>query len=130
MIAAANFCLMFRGRYYYVLASYHDGEISRFGPGNVHLQDMMQYAIAQGLKEFDFTIGDEPYKRDWYDTEIKLYDLIVPVTLRGYVAAAPLMVVRALKAFILRHPKIWSMVRKARAKVGALRRRPANEAAA
>ena len=130
LAAAANFALVFRGRYYYVLASYHDGEVARFGPGNAHLHDQIQYAIERGLKEFDFTIGDEPYKRDWYDTELKLYDLIAPLTLRGYLAAAPVMAVRRLKGFILRHPKIWSVVRKARAMLGALRRRPANEAKA
>ena len=34
-------------------------------------------AIDRGFRVFDFTIGDERYKRDWCDTEIKLYDTIV-----------------------------------------------------
>ena len=63
-----------------------------------------------------------------------MFDLVAPMTLRGYAAAAPIMAVRRLKAFILRHPKIWAAVRKARAKVGAWRRRgepkPAAEAEA
>jgi len=33
MTAAANFGLMYRGRYYYILAGYDDGELARFGPG-------------------------------------------------------------------------------------------------
>ena len=33
--AAANFGLMFRGRYYYILAGYDDGEVARFGPGAI-----------------------------------------------------------------------------------------------
>ena len=31
-----------RGRYYHLLASYDDGEVSRFGPGAAHLHDLMQ----------------------------------------------------------------------------------------
>ena len=76
MTAAANFGLMFRGRYYYVLASYDDGELARFGPGAAHLHDLMRYAIEHGCDVFDFTIGDEPYKREWCDAEIKLYDYV------------------------------------------------------
>ena len=73
-LAAANYGLVFRGRYYHVLASYDDGPVSRFGPGAAHLHELMRYAIEHGCREFDFTIGDEPYKRDWCDAELRLYD--------------------------------------------------------
>ena len=74
MTAAANFGLMFRGRYYYILAGYDDGELARFGPGAIQLQDVMRYALEHGCTLFDFTIGDEPYKREWCDVEIRLCD--------------------------------------------------------
>src|SRR5581483_7850814 len=70
--AALNFALMFRGRYYHVLASYDGGEVAKFGPGAAHLHELMRHAIEHGCTEFDFTIGDEPYKRDWSDTELAL----------------------------------------------------------
>ena len=87
MTAAANFGLMFRGRYYYILAGYDDGELARFGPGAVQLMDVMRYAIEHGCKLFDFTIGDEPYKREWCDIEIRLCDYVSPASLRGWLAA-------------------------------------------
>ena len=74
--AAANFGLMFRGRYYYILAGYDDGELARFGPGAIQLMDVMRYATEHGCKLFDFTIGDEPYKREWCDVEIGLCDYV------------------------------------------------------
>ena len=73
-IAATNLGLVFRGAYYHVLTSYDDGPISRFGPGATHLQEIMRYALERGCTLFDFTIGDEPYKRDWSDRELALYD--------------------------------------------------------
>jgi CelD/BcsL family acetyltransferase involved in cellulose biosynthesis len=121
-IAAANFGLMHRGSYTYVVASYDHGDLARFGPGTAHLHDLMQYSIEQGFKEFDFTIGDEPYKREWCDSELKLFDLVVPMTSRGYLVAAPTLAVRLLKNFIARNPRIWSIVRKARSTVAAWRK--------
>ena len=43
--AAVNLGLTFRDCYYHVLASYDDGEVSRFGPGAAHLRELLRYAI-------------------------------------------------------------------------------------
>ena len=32
------------------------------GPGDVLLQHLFQHALETGISEFDFTVGDEPYK--------------------------------------------------------------------
>ena len=47
--AALNLGLTFRDCYFHVLASYDDGEVSRFGPGAAHLRELLRYAIARGL---------------------------------------------------------------------------------
>ncbi len=57
--AAVNLALVFRGRYYYVLSSYTEGQLARLGPGAIHLRELMRYAIDRGIAFFDFTIGDE-----------------------------------------------------------------------
>ena len=44
--ASVNLGLRFRDRYHYILASYDDGEISRFGPGAAHRRDLMAYAAS------------------------------------------------------------------------------------
>jgi CelD/BcsL family acetyltransferase involved in cellulose biosynthesis len=121
--AAINLGLVHRGRYYHLLASYDDGEVARFGPGAAHLRDLMQYAIEHGCSVFDFTIGDERYKRDWSDTELALYDHISAVTLRGTLVALPLTAAQRLKRWIKQTPLLWNLASKARAAFGALRRR-------
>jgi CelD/BcsL family acetyltransferase involved in cellulose biosynthesis len=121
MTAAANFGLIFRGRYYYILAGYDDGELARFGPGAIQLMDVMRYATEQGCKLFDFTIGDEPYKREWCDLEITLCDYVAPASLRGWLAALPAITVRAVKRRIKRNPAAWALVRKLRMRTGPLR---------
>jgi CelD/BcsL family acetyltransferase involved in cellulose biosynthesis len=117
-LAAANYGLLFRGRYYHVLASYDDGPVSRFGPGAAHLHDLMRYAIEHGCTEFDFTIGDEPYKHDWCDTEIKLYDYRVAATLRGGLAALPAIAFARTKRLIKQTPLLWRLFVQMRALAG------------
>ena len=120
--AAINLGLTWRGCYYHLLASYDDGEVSRFGPGAAHLHDLLQLAIDRGLRVFDFTIGDERYKRDWCDTEIKLYDTIVGVTARGSLVAAAMSAAARVKRWIKQTPALWSAFSAGRAFVGSAAR--------
>src|SRR5262249_1718732 len=55
-VAAANLGLIFRGSYYHLLASYDGGELSKYGPGAAHMHHLLQYAIEQRCRVFDFTI--------------------------------------------------------------------------
>jgi CelD/BcsL family acetyltransferase involved in cellulose biosynthesis len=117
--AATNLALVFRGRYYHVLASYDDGPAARFGPGAAHLRELMRYAIERGCDTFDFTIGDEPYKRDWCDTELKLYDHVAAMTPRGWLVAGPMALARRLKRTIKQSPFLWDAITRLRAATGS-----------
>jgi CelD/BcsL family acetyltransferase involved in cellulose biosynthesis len=118
---AANLGLVFGDRYYHVLASYTDGDLSRWGPGAAHLNDLLRYAIERRLAVFDFTIGDERYKRDWCDDVQPLHDHVSVASLRGAMIAGPAIVLHGLKRTIKQTPLLWAMVVKARAIGAALR---------
>ncbi len=120
--AALNLGLTFRDCYFHILASYDDGEVSRFGPGAAHLRELLRYAISRGLKRFDFTIGDEPYKRDWCDTEQQLFDYSAAATWRGWPAAALALAWRRIKRAIKKTEPLWNMVVRLRATMGSLRK--------
>jgi CelD/BcsL family acetyltransferase involved in cellulose biosynthesis len=121
MTAAANFGLMYRGRYYYILAGYDDGDLARFGPGAIQLRDVMCYAAEHNCPLFDFTIGDEPYKRDWCDVEVGVCDYVSPASWRGALAAVSTVAFRQIKRWIKRNPTAWALARKVRSTLGALR---------
>ena len=125
-LAAANFGLMWRGRYYHILASYDGGPASRFGPGAAHLRGLMQYAIERGCTVFDFTIGDEPYKREWADTELRLYDYSAAGTLRGQGVVMAGTAFRRLKRYIKQTPALWAAYTKLRALAGGLKQHGAD----
>ena len=124
--AAVNLGLVFGGVYYHVLASYDAGEVARFGPGTIHLHELMAYAIGRGCTAFDFTIGDERYKREWSDVTLQLHDHRCAVTLKGRAATLPSELLARVKRVIKQTPFLWSMASKARAVVGNLRRRGAD----
>ena len=107
-----------------VLAGYAMGEFEASSPGTIQLQELMKLFLERGFKTFDFNIGDEPYKREWCDTETKFYDYVSPVTAAGWTVATAMQVTRAAKRFIKRNPSIWPIIRKARSVLGSLRRAP------
>ena len=119
-VAAANLGLRFRGCYYLILSSYHDGDLSRFGPGRAHLHELLRYAIDRGFGRFDFTIGDEPYKRDWSDIVLTLHDHLAAVTIRGRLVVGITAALRRAKRFIKQTPAVWRAFSKARALAGLL----------
>jgi CelD/BcsL family acetyltransferase involved in cellulose biosynthesis len=120
--AATNLGLTFRDCYYLVLSSYHDGEIARFGPGRAHLHELLRHAMERGFHKFDFTIGDEPYKRDWSDIVVQLYDHLEAVTLPGAVVVAMTFAYRRTKRLIKQTPALWHAYSKLRG-LGMLGRR-------
>lgn len=120
LCAAANLGLVFGDCYYHVLASYVDGAVSHYGPGALHLRELMAHAIGLGLKRFDFTIGDEPYKLEWSDIDLALYDFAAAATWRGLPALALSAVRRRSKRFIKQTPAMWRLVSAVRSSIGAL----------
>ena len=121
-IVGASFGLTFHGNYDYVLAGYSGGKFEACSPGAIHLQELMRYFLERGFKTFDFNIGDAPYKREWCDLELKLYDYLAPATLQGWSAAVVIGGTRILKRTIKRNPALWKAAYKTRAMLGRLRR--------
>lgn len=128
--AALNFGLIFQDCYYHVLASYDEGEVSRCGPGVAHLHNLLAYAVGRGLKTFDFTIGDEPYKREWCDVERKLYDHVSARTWRGRPWAISFGVWLRLKRLIKQNPALWAAANGFRSLMGSIGRPSTPENAA
>ena len=118
--AAANFAIVHGDCYYHILSSYCDGRLTRFGPGALHLRELMGYAIERGLNTFDFTIGDERYKSEWCDVRLQLFDYSAATTWRGWPASALSATRRRLKRYIKQTPVIWRLVSRLRAVFGTI----------
>jgi CelD/BcsL family acetyltransferase involved in cellulose biosynthesis len=126
--AATNLGLVFAGRYHHVLASYTSSSLGHWGPGAAHLNDLLRYAIERGLTAFDFTIGDERYKRDWCDEVQPLHDHLAVTNWRGALVVGPALLRARIKRTIKQTPLLWAMVVKTRALSAALRGRKKHSA--
>jgi len=116
--AAANFGIVFGDCYYHVLSSYCDGELTRYGPGTLHLRDLLAHAIKRGLRRFDFTIGDEQYKLEWSSLRLKLYDHSTAANWRGWPSSFFSIARRRAKRFVKQTPLMWYLVCRARSLIG------------
>jgi CelD/BcsL family acetyltransferase involved in cellulose biosynthesis len=116
--AAANFAIAFGDCYYHVLSSYCDGKLTRYGPGTLHLRELLAHAIGRGLRRFDFTIGDEHYKLEWCDQRLNLYDYGAGASWRGWPGSALWLLQRRLKRFIKQTPPLWRLVCRLRSALG------------
>lgn len=81
--AATHWGLVYRSRYYWLMPTYASGEFARFSPGRLLQEDVMRWAIEQGLRHFDFTVGGEDYKKLWCDTHLVLFNALGYRSLAG-----------------------------------------------
>ena len=120
LAAAVSLGLRFRGSYYLVLSSYEGGELSRLSPGSAHLHELMRHAIESGCTVFDFTVGDEPYKRDWSESESVLFDHVSAARPHAALVALPLLGSIRLKRAIKQTAVLWDTFSKVRAFIGRI----------
>jgi CelD/BcsL family acetyltransferase involved in cellulose biosynthesis len=123
VVAATSLGLRFNGCYYLILSSYRDGELSRYGTGRIHLRELLRTAIERDFAVFDFTVGDESYKREWCDVELRLLDLLAARSLVGAATVSAISTYRRTKRFIKQTPVLWAAYSRVRSFAGAARRR-------
>jgi CelD/BcsL family acetyltransferase involved in cellulose biosynthesis len=116
--AAIHLGLRYRGRYYHLLASHAGGDLARFSPGAAHLHELMRHAIGLGCSIYDFTVGDEAYKREWADTETTLFDHISAARTVGAPAAAALKTMVRAQRFVKQTPAVWNAFTRVRTGLG------------
>jgi CelD/BcsL family acetyltransferase involved in cellulose biosynthesis len=86
IVAGAHLGFTFKGVFYYYLPGYNP-DFYKYSIGRVLLFDLLHQCFNKGYKKFDFTIGEETYKKEWNVNINRLYFLtIYQKTLRGYTA--------------------------------------------
>ncbi|QPC88684.1 GNAT family N-acetyltransferase [Mesorhizobium sp. NBSH29] len=96
--------------------SISDDELASTSPGDFLFFENIREACEGGLSVYDFSVGDEPYKRLWCDLEIIQYDVLVPLTRRGALLAHVMRARNRITSFVKNSPLAWRLAK-------ALRRR-------
>ena len=83
-------------------------------PGELLFYRMIERLSTQGLRLFDFGVGDQPYKRSWCTIETPLRDIALPVTFWGrFTVLRHHLIVRA-KAAAKSNKAVYARLQRAR----------------
>lgn len=80
---AANLTVLSGQEAVYLRVGSRYGEWSRMSPGVIVTEVAIEEALGRGARVFDFAMGDYVYKRRLGGAEMKLRDLVLPLSLRG-----------------------------------------------
>jgi CelD/BcsL family acetyltransferase involved in cellulose biosynthesis len=116
-VIASHWGLVDRDRFYYMLPAYQRGEIMRYSPGRLLLRHMLRWSMERGLRFYDFTVGDEPYKREWSDRELRLFDRYAGRTPRGRLYCTARRLTGTMKGALKRRRLLWELGKKLRARL-------------
>ncbi|MEW6633438.1 MAG: GNAT family N-acetyltransferase [Pseudomonadota bacterium] len=100
-----------------------EDDLAFSSPGDFLFFDNIQEACEMGFDIYDFSVGDEPYKRLWCDVEVQHFEVLAPLTLKGRALAMSTRQGARAKSFIKNNPTIWKLTK-------MLRRKAAGQAAA
>ncbi|WP_027057262.1 GNAT family N-acetyltransferase [Mesorhizobium loti] len=93
-----------------------EDDLGHTSPGDFLFFDNIQEACETGFSVYDFSVGDESYKRQWCDIETRHFEMLVPLTLKGRALALTLRQGARLKAFVKNSPTIWKLTKMLRRK--------------
>ncbi|WP_157666732.1 GNAT family N-acetyltransferase [Bordetella genomosp. 13] len=82
-VVAAHWGACYRGRLYWILPTYEEGDWTRYSCGRALLNAVIEWGIEHRMEVFDMTVGDESYKKDWADHSLPLYEWRQAVTWQG-----------------------------------------------
>lgn len=100
-----------------------EDELSQYSPGAFLFYLNIEDACAEGMAIYDFSVGDEHYKRQWSDIEQVQFDVFLPLTAKGRLLAAADGALARAKRGINASPRLRDAVKKLRAARGAFARR-------
>lgn len=116
-IISAHWGLLYQERLYYMLPTYQPGALAKFSPGTLLCLHILEWCLDSGVRELDFTLGDEAYKDRWCDVTTPVYELIQPVSRLGRVRAMGLRSWSLLKKRIKADPTLYPLSIQMRARL-------------
>jgi CelD/BcsL family acetyltransferase involved in cellulose biosynthesis len=96
-----------------------EDELFYASPGDFLFFEEIKNACDTGMDVYDFSVGDEHYKRLWCDIEAKHFDVTVPLTVKGRMLAGFSRGKTRLKTFVKRNEFTWALTKRLRRRSSA-----------
>jgi CelD/BcsL family acetyltransferase involved in cellulose biosynthesis len=91
----------------------HD-ELTAASPGDFLFFESIREACEQDFAVYDFSVGEERYKRAWCDIETSQFDVFLPLTLKGHLLAAGQAGLSQAKRAVKRNETLWRIAKRLR----------------
>lgn len=91
-----------------------EDELASASPGDFLFFEDIREACRNGLAVFDFSVGDEPYKRLWCDIETHQQDVFLPLSRKGRALAFFQQELAVAKRAVKENPVVWAAVKRLR----------------
>ena len=121
-IVATHWGLVVDNRFYSLLPAYEGGEWSRYSPGRLLIENLIEWSFANRVEFFDFGVGDEKYKAEFQAHTLSLYRCILPVTMAGHIYATVYEAANRTR-LAMRNTKVGAMLKRLRIAVRLMRRK-------
>ena len=98
-ILATHLGIHDRDQFFYLMPTFnHDDKWKKFSLGRIHLERLINWAIDNHIKKFDFTIGGESYKSNWCNSEMAIYNHFKLRSPRGVIYFLYFLVLELVKS--------------------------------
>jgi CelD/BcsL family acetyltransferase involved in cellulose biosynthesis len=110
-IIATHWGIVQADRYYWLMPSYAGGEMATFSPGRILQEKLIKWCIENNMAVFDFTVGDEQYKKAWANKSLKLYEFTKSKSLLGDLLLMGRNILQAVKRSERARSLVMAMMR-------------------
>jgi CelD/BcsL family acetyltransferase involved in cellulose biosynthesis len=76
-VLSVGFGYIFQGAFIFQAYAYN-AAFASLSPSRLLLEQLIRWCLDQGIDEFDFLPWDMPYKAQWADTTLGVYDYVLP----------------------------------------------------
>ena len=84
-LIAIHWGIIYNRRFYYLLLSMKEDNLKKYSPGRLLISLLVRWSIAKKMQIFDFTLGEEGYKKSWVNRSSALHNYIQLSSLRGLI---------------------------------------------
>ena len=97
--------------------SIDDDIVPSISPGDFLFHLIIRSLCGDGVRIFDFGVGDQAYKRAWRNVETKQYDFMLPLTVAGKAYVRLHRMKNDAKRYIKSSPALYGLVQRVRARL-------------
>lgn len=97
-------------------AAIAEDELMTASPGEFLFFEDISRSCDEGRSIYSFGIGDEPYKREWCDIELMIYDTLIPLSTKGKLFTALQATRNAIARSLKRNPHLWRLAKTLRSR--------------